>query len=40
MITHKIQIIAMSATMGGLDGMCTWLDAVGLDKHALCDHGE
>eukprot|EP00967_Tisochrysis_lutea_P063209 scaffold81472_cov20-Tisochrysis_lutea.AAC.1 len=29
LVTHKLQIIAMSATMGGLEGMCNWLDAVG-----------
>jgi len=44
-VSHKLQIIAMSATMGGLEGMCKWLDAVGgsawaRHKHAPWDAAE
>lgn len=36
LITHRLQIIAMSATMGGLECMCNWLDAVRRFPGWLC----
>lgn len=36
MLSHRLQIIAMSATMGGLEGMCSWLGAVRRGLPSLC----